>query len=100
VGIEGSIGGSRDDRAERIEAVGGPEEIRPVAASWVLGTGTLACPSCDAPVYPTTRPMGPADDLECPVCAHPGAVRDFLSLAEPTRPTRVVVRLVPRLLPA
>jgi len=32
--------------------------------------------------------------MRCPFCAHRGAVRDFLSLGEPTRPTRVEVRIV------
>jgi hypothetical protein len=33
------------------------------------------------------------DALECPLCSHGAPVRDFLSLGEPTRPARVVVRL-------
>ena len=37
--------------------------------------------------------MSPADPLSCGFCRHEGAVRDFLSLAEPTRPTRVTVRV-------
>jgi hypothetical protein len=60
--------------------------------SSVLATGTLACPACDAPVAPA-RPMTPGEPLACPYCEHHGAVRDFLSLAPPTRPARVVVRL-------
>jgi hypothetical protein len=40
--------------------------------------------------------MSPADDLSCGFCGHAGAVRDFLSLGEPTRPTHVVVRLALR----
>jgi len=59
----------------------------------VLALGTLACARCDAPVAPTERSMSPADPLECPYCAHRGTVRDFLSLAPPTRPARVVVRV-------
>jgi hypothetical protein len=31
--------------------------------------------------------------MACGYCRHAGAVRDFLSLVEPTRPTRVVVRV-------
>jgi hypothetical protein len=31
--------------------------------------------------------------LACPECSHAGAVRDFLSLAPPTRPARVAVRV-------
>jgi hypothetical protein len=31
--------------------------------------------------------------MSCGFCGHDGALRDFLSLGEPTRPTRVVVRV-------
>lgn len=55
-----------------------------------LGNGTMACPECDAPVMPTA-PLSPADGIVCPYCLHSGVVRDFLSLAPPTRPARVVV---------
>jgi hypothetical protein len=58
-----------------------------------LGTGTLACPDCDAPVA-IAGPMSPAAALACPYCGHAGALRDFLSLAPPSRPARVVVRVV------
>lgn len=59
-----------------------------------LGTGTLACPRCDVPVTLATRTAAPADPLACPYCGHAAAVRDFLSLAPPTRPTRVAVRVL------
>jgi hypothetical protein len=58
--------------------------------------GTLACPLCDAPVALATSFAGPADPLGCPYCDHSGAVRDFLSLAAPSRPARVAVRIVSR----
>ena len=61
-----------------------------------LGSGTLACPRCDAPVAPATRTAAPADPLGCPFCGHAGAVRDFLSLADPARPAFVDVRVVAR----
>jgi hypothetical protein len=61
-----------------------------------LGTGTLACPTCDAPVALAMRFAGPADPLGCPYCDHAGAVRDFLSLEAPSRPARVAVRIIPR----
>jgi hypothetical protein len=38
--------------------------------------------------------MSPADPLACPYCGRDGVVRDFLSLAAPSRPARVVVRVV------
>ena len=70
----------------------GHQELRP-ARSRHLATGTLACPRCDAPVVPP-GPRGPADRLGCPFCDHAAPLRDFLSLGEPTRPARVVVRVI------
>jgi hypothetical protein len=61
-----------------------------------LGGGTLACPTCDAPVA-LAGPASPAAALGCPWCGHDAAVRDFLTLGAPTRPARVEVRVVPRL---
>ena len=69
------------------------EERRKATRSSVLGTGTLACHRCDAPIDPGTRPMSLTEPLVCPFCALRGPVRDFLSLAVPTRPARVVVRV-------
>jgi hypothetical protein len=37
--------------------------------------------------------MSPADPISCGYCRETGVVSEFLSLAEPTRPTRVVVRV-------
>jgi len=56
-------------------------------------TGTLACRRCDAPVAAGADGLALTDQLLCPFCNHRGPVRDFLSLAAPTRPARVVVRL-------
>ena len=61
-----------------------------------LGTGTLACPLCDAPVALAAAFAGPSDPLACPYCDHGGAVRDFLSLEAPSRPARVRVRIIAR----
>jgi hypothetical protein len=71
------------------------EEIRRPSRSTRVATGTLACPRCDAPVA-LAGPVAPAAPLLCPFCAYDGAVRDFLSLAPPSRPARVAVRLVAR----
>jgi hypothetical protein len=38
--------------------------------------------------------LAPPEPLDCPLCGHGGAVRDFLTLGEPTRPAHVIVRLV------
>ena len=86
-GIDGSDPVRRDTLARN-------EEIRYAPRTWVLGTGTLACPHCDAPVMPA-RSLTVTAPLACPFCDHAGAVRDFLSLGDPTRPARVTVRVVP-----
>ena len=58
-----------------------------------MAAGTFACPHCDAPVSPGGRPLRPMEPVACPYCGHAGAVRDFLSLATPTRPAHVEVRV-------
>jgi hypothetical protein len=88
----------RRDGTEPVRNLSGPEEIRRVVQSSVMATGTLACPRCDAPVSPGARSLSPGEPLGCPFCGHAGTVRDFLSLAAPSRPARVQVRvLAPRL---
>jgi hypothetical protein len=77
------------------EPVAGAHEHRR-AVRGLLGMGTLACPLCDAPVALAAGPVSPHDPLGCPFCRHTSVVRDFLSLARPTRPARVVVRVVRR----
>ena len=89
------IDGSDPLRAEPISRLDGTFLERRADRSWELATGTLACPRCDAPVSPA-GPVSPADPLACPYCAQAAPTRDFLSLGEPTRPARVVVRVVSR----
>ena len=72
----------------------GSREIRRSTRTNVLGAGTLACPECDAPVAPDATPLSVTAPLACPFCGRDGTVRDFLSLAAPTRPAHVVVRVV------
>lgn len=74
----------------------GLHEERRTANPWRLGSGTLACPRCDAPIGLGGRAVTPAHALHCPFCSHAGTLRDFLSLAAPTRPARVEVRVFPR----
>jgi hypothetical protein len=81
------------ERREPMERIGGRLEIRETGGWLHLATGTLACPACDAPVLPAPGATSPADPMACGFCDETGAVRDFLSLAEPTRPTRVTVRV-------
>ncbi len=78
---------------EPVGRLSGVAEERRVARTGRLATGTMACPRCDAPVMPA-GPVAPAHAIACPYCAHAGVVRDFLSLAVPTRPARVTVRVV------
>ena len=40
--------------------------------------------------------MSLTENLDCPFCRHTAAARDFLSLAAPSRPARVEVRVRPR----
>lgn len=68
-------------------------EQRPAVRSSRLATGTLACARCDAPVALGAPVRSPAEPMACPFCGHSGALRDFLSLAQPARPARVVVRV-------
>jgi hypothetical protein len=72
------------------------EQERRKATQGHLASGTLACPHCDAPVAPGAGYISPTDPLGCPFCGHAAAVRDFLSLSQPTRPARVVVRVIKR----
>jgi hypothetical protein len=96
VGIFSGIDGDEPIRPERIERPGDFDPERRVAREWDLGMGTIACPSCDAPVALPRVPMAPLDPLLCPLCGTAGIVRDFLTVGEPTRPMRVQVRAVYR----
>jgi hypothetical protein len=95
VSFQRGIDGSEPLRPEPITRLAGPQEERR-AVRTVLGIGTLACPSCDAPVAPAAGPLAPTDPLACPFCRREGRVRDFLSLSGPPRPARVEVRIVDR----
>lgn len=88
-GIDGS------EPPDPVTGQAGHLEIRRTTRTSVVAEGTLACPECDAPVAPD-RAVDVTAPLGCPYCGHAGAVRDFLSLTAPTRPARVVVRVVDR----
>jgi hypothetical protein len=70
-----------------------PAEHRHSERSARLGTGTLACPGCDAPVALSPGAHSPVEPLRCPYCLTGGALRDFLSLRAPSRPARVSVHV-------
>jgi hypothetical protein len=92
--------GSNSSGSERATGAGGPHEIRHDERSTRMAAATLACPVCDAPVLLTGPSMGPADVLACGFCDHTGPLREFLSLARPTRPTHVEVHVrlgIPRI---
>lgn len=91
--VERGTGGSDPLRAEPVGRIVHEERRR--ARTSHVASGTLACPDCDAPVVPA-RPMAPAEAIACPFCDHAAPVRDFLSLASPTRPAHVDVRVVRR----
>src|SRR3954453_13989971 len=72
-----------------------------VARPTFVAVGTLACPSCDAPVALGETRVSPRDPLMCPFCAHGAPARDFLSLDPPAGPPRVAVRItMPRASPS
>jgi hypothetical protein len=96
VAFQRGIDGSDPARPDPVVRLAGAREHRRSARSWLLASGTLACPSCDAPVAPGAGSVSPAAPLGCPFCRHAGAVRDFLSLAPPSRPAHVAVRVVRR----
>jgi hypothetical protein len=76
-----------------VERLPGYAEKRKATRSDVLSAATLACRSCDAPIAPGPSPLLLTDRIWCPICQDTGPVRDFVSLAAPTRPARVVVRV-------
>jgi hypothetical protein len=88
-----SIERANHEPAQPLERFAGRHELRPSRDTWKLATGTLACPSCDIPVLPEPNGMSPSEPMACAYCGHDAPVRDFLSLTEPTRPTRVAVRV-------
>jgi hypothetical protein len=99
VAFQRGIDSSEPIRPEPVSDLAGSHEERRNARGH-LASGTLACPRCDAPVAPGAGYLTPAGPLGCPYCGHAAAVRDFLSLSEPTRPARVVVRVIRRRLAA
>ena len=93
--LERSIGGPSEPVRPDSEGRVVHEEVR-VARSSIVAYGTLACPSCDAPVALGETRVRPRDTLSCPFCDHHSRARDFLSLRAPTRPARVAVRVTMR----
>lgn len=76
------------DRSRQMQV----QERRSICSGDVC-SGTLACPRCDAPVAAGEVGLALSAQLHCPFCRHQAPVRDFLSLASPTRPARVIVRV-------
>lgn len=90
------IDGSEPLRAQPISVPAGAREIGEASSTLRVACGTLACPRCDAPIGLGGRAASFAEHLHCPFCRHAAALREFLSLAAPTRPARVEVRARPR----
>jgi hypothetical protein len=84
-------GGGSSDSSARAEQLS--QRKRRADRNGVIASGTIACPRCDAPVAIGPEELTVTQPLTCPFCAQHGPVREFLSLAVPTRPTRVQVRL-------
>lgn len=84
-------GGGASDSSPRAEHV--HQRKRRADRNGVIASGTIACPDCDAPVAIGAGEVPVTEALTCPFCARHAPVREFLSLAVPTRPTRVQVRL-------
>jgi hypothetical protein len=93
VALNREFDGLEPVRPQPVERLSGRHEHHRAESSWHLATGTLACPGCDAPVLPSPGGMSPRDPISCGFCRKVGVVSDFLSLAVPTRPTRVAVRV-------
>ena len=91
--LQRGIDGAEPVRPDPVRGTAEAQELRRRTAAGRLGTGTLACPRCDAPVALAAGPASVLDGLGCPFCHHAGRVRDFLSLAAPARPARVEVRV-------
>jgi hypothetical protein len=68
-------------------------EQRRALRQGVMAEATLACPACDAPIAPGPAGLSVSATLICPFCSVSAVVRDCLSLARPTRPARVVIRV-------
>jgi hypothetical protein len=96
VALHRGFDGTDPARREPAAEVAGTREIRRATRSTRLAGGSLACPSCDAPVLldPAAGPYSPASALLCPWCGTAGPLREFLSLADPARPARVETRVV------
>jgi hypothetical protein len=96
VSLQRGIDGAEPIRPDPVGGTAETHDYRRRVATGRLGSGTLACPRCDAPVALAPGPTAVGAALGCPFCHHTGSVRDFLSLAAPTRPARVEVRVVRR----
>lgn len=93
VSISRGFDGASPLEPEPVSGISGWREERRDTRTTRMASGTLACPSCDAPVASPERPVPPSASLACGFCGLDGSIRDFLTLGEPTRPTRVAVHV-------
>jgi hypothetical protein len=89
-GVDGSAHNTAGTPARWVRP--GPHRRRETRTARICDA-TLACARCDAPIAAGERGLSLSETLVCPFCDHRAPVRDFLSLAMPTRPARVVVRI-------
>jgi hypothetical protein len=93
VGLFRGIDDSDPARPQPVTRLGRVDAEPRAGLVQTLGEGTLACPDCDVPVL-MAGTHRPHDPIGCGYCGRTGALRDFLSLAAPTRPARVEVRVL------
>lgn len=93
VSISRGFDGASPLEPDPVRGVAGWNEERRDTRTTRMASGTLACPACDAPVASPERPVPPSAPLACGFCGLDGRIRDFLTLGEPTRPTRVAVHV-------
>ena len=93
VSIARGFDGAAPREPEPVGGGSGWTEVRRDTRTTRMASGTLACPHCDAPVASPERPVPPSAPLACGFCGLDARVRDFLTLGEPTRPTRVAVHV-------
>jgi hypothetical protein len=80
----------RGNAAEPLVRYNAGDLVHQATVTRPFANGTLSCPACDAPLaLMAPTPLSAA--TSCSFCGHAGAVRDFLSLATPTRPARVAL---------
>lgn len=69
--------GARSDPDRDERAAPGRIELRPARTVALLGTRSLACPSCEMPLAISVR-LRWSEPVVCPFCDEMAATRDFI----------------------